>query len=134
MAVRTSATAVREIMTTGLTTPQINAFIADASLWVTEEISSDSTVSADRLEVIERYLACALCRLRELGLTEATVGDVTEQYQVDPQITDYMMRAAAFDPTGKVRQNFLAPRPVAAPTPLLYGGITRVGKGFKCDT
>lgn len=133
MASRTTATAVREIMQTGLLTPQINAFIADANLWVTEELAPEG-LTADRLEVIERYLACALCRLRELGLTSAAVGDVTESYQVDPQITDYMMRAASFDSTGKVRQQFLAPRPVAAPTPLLYGALARVGKGFKCDS
>ena len=54
---RTTATAVREIIQTGLTTPQINAFIADMDLWVTEELATYTpSMSADRLEIIERYL------------------------------------------------------------------------------
>lgn len=130
---RTTEAAVREIIQTGLTTPQIVAFINDADIWVTEELVPDS-LSAGRLEIIERYLACALIRIRELGLKDAQVGDVSETYQADPEVTDYLLRAASFDPTGKVRRNFLAPKPVAAPVPPPYPIVAKVGPGFVDDT
>ena len=130
---RTTATAVREIIQTGLTTPQINAFIADMDLRVTEElVTYTPSMSADRLEIIERYLVCAMMRLQEIGVSEVSIGDVTERYQSDPQITDYLMRAAGFDPSGKVRANFLAPRPLAPPVHI--PGKFRVGPGFRDDT
>jgi len=128
---RTSPAAVREIMKTNLDTPVLMSFISDAALWVDEEIATASPPpSAQRLEIIERYLACALCRLRELGLESTTYGESTENYQVDPEVTDYLLRAASFDPTGKIRQNFLAPKPVAQATPPTYTALARIGKGF----
>ena len=105
---RTDESAVRNVMSTSLTTGQVGAFISDASLWVTEELSEQG-LSDERLELIERYLACALIRLRDLGIKSAQLENVKEEYQVDKDVTDYLMRAASFDPTGKVRQAFLTP-------------------------
>lgn len=128
---RTTETAVREIIQTNLTGPQVRAFIEDASLWITEELASEDPVpSLGRLEIIERYLACALVRLRDLGLKDSTIQDVSETYQADPEITDYLLRAASFDSTGKVREYFLAPKPVALPTAPIYPVKFRVGEGF----
>ena len=132
MATRTTEAAIREIITTALTTPQIIAFATDANVWVTEELGS-AGLGAGRLEIIERYLACALIRIRDLGLKDGTFGDVAETYQADPEVTDYLLRAASFDPTGKIRQNFLAPKPVAQPQPIIIPAIARVGKGFADD-
>ena len=87
MATRTTETAVREIIKTALTAPQVKAFIADANLWVTEELGSEGLTDG-RLEIIERYLACALIRVRDLGLKSASVDDVKEDYQVDKDVTD----------------------------------------------
>jgi hypothetical protein len=98
---------VRDIMDTALKAPQIRAFIDDATLWVTEELAAEG-LSDERLELITRYLACALIRLRDLGLTSGELKDVKEKYQVDPEVTDYLLRAASFDPTGKLRRTFLA--------------------------
>lgn len=106
---RTDASAVAATISTSLTELQINAFITDANLWVTEELTSYG-MSAERLETIERYLACALIRVRDLGLKSAKMDDIAEQYQVDPDVNDYMLRAAAFDVSGKIRQHFLAPK------------------------
>lgn len=132
---RTTATAIREIMNTKATEPQIVAFITDASLWITEEVATFlPTPSAERLEIIERYLSCALVRLRELGLSQSTVENVTEYYQVDPQVTDYLLRAAAFDPSGKIRRIFLAPKPQSAPTPIIYPALFGIGTGFKDES
>jgi hypothetical protein len=129
VASRTTETAVREIISTNLTGPQVRAFIADANLWITEVLGSEG-YSAERLEIIERYLSCALVRLRDLGLTDNTIGDVSETYQADPEITDYLLRAASFDTTGKIRLHFLAPKPVALPTPIVRALKFRVGDGF----
>lgn len=134
MASRTTETAVREIMDTQLGDRQIRAFILDASLWVTEEIvPAEPVQSAERLEIIERYLSCALIRLRELGLKQGTVENVSEQYQVDPEVTDYLLRAASFDASGKVRSQFLSATSaggsgdIVIPKPIVFG----VGTGFK---
>ncbi|KKL19137.1 hypothetical protein LCGC14_2468510 [marine sediment metagenome] len=111
MAIRTNETDVKNVLSTNLTKPQIQAFIGDASLWVDEEIVGGTpTLGADRLKVIEKYLACALIRLRDLGLKAAKFDDINEQYQVDPDLTDYLTRAAAFDTTGAIRRAFLAPK------------------------
>jgi len=126
MAQRTNEAAVLLVISTDLTTEQIEAFIKDASLWVDEELAG-SGMTTDRMELIERYLTCALIRLRDLGLASARWDDVSEQYQVDPQITDYLTRAAAFDPTGKIRQAFLPPKDTRR-------AQYRVGTGFVDET
>lgn len=105
----TNEAAVTAIIDTDLETPQITQYINDASLWVREELFGASLTN-DRLELITRYLACALIRLRDLGVTNARWDDVSESYQVDPQVSDYLLRAAAFDPTGKLRAYFMAPK------------------------
>lgn len=132
---RTTETAVREIISTNLTGPQVRAFIEDASLWITEELTAeDPPLSLGRLEIIERYLACALVRIRDLGLKDSTIQDVSETYQADSEVTDYLLRAASFDSTGKVREHFLAPKPVALPTAPIYPVKFNVGTGFVDDT
>ncbi len=126
MARRTNEAAVKAILNTSLTGPQIEVFIADAQLWVDEELAS-SGLGTSRLELIERYLACALIRLRDLGLKSAKFDDIAEQYQVDPTVTDYLLRAAAFDSTGAVRRVFMAPKDTRV---VQY----RVGTRFVDDT
>lgn len=127
MAIRTTEAAVRQIVQTALNTPQIEAFIADASLWVDEELSTHSAALSDaRLEAIERWLTAALIRVRDLGITKGSFEDTSEQYQVDPEVTEYLLRAASMDPTGTVRRHFLAAKPTVAP----ISAITRVGTGF----
>lgn len=131
MAIRTTEPAVRAIVDTTLTAPQINSFIADASLWVDEELALLSNApSAARLEVIERWLTAALIRTRDLGMTNATMADVSETYQVDKEVSDYLLRAASMDPTGTVRRHFLAAKPTTAPVDT----ITRVPLGFTEET
>lgn len=128
---RTTETAVREIISTSLTTAQVKAFIDDSSLFVTEEIATFSPApSAGRLEIIERYLACALIRLRDLGITDASWSKVSETYQVDPEVTDYLLRAIGFDPTGKIKAKFMPPDP---PQVFTYPAQFRVGETFHED-
>lgn len=129
MPTRTTETAIREIIATNLTGPQVMAFAADASLWVSEELIGLG-FSDQRLEVIERYLTCALVRIRDLGLKTSTINDVSETYQADSDVTDYLLRAASFDSTGKVRQHFLAPKPVSLRVGPLLPIKFRVGDSF----
>lgn len=126
MALRTSVDAVQKIIATKLTTEQITSFITDANLWVTEELAS-AGLSSERLELIERYLACALIRTRDVGLKSVTIGDVSEIYQMDLYISEYLQRAASFDPTGTVRQVFMKGGGTTGVRPVLFG----VGTGFK---
>ena len=123
MAARTTETAILLILDTDLTSPQIVQFITDANVWVTLELAGEG-MSAAILEMIERYLACSLIRLRDLGLVSARFDDISEKYQVDPQLSDYVRNAAAFDTSGKVRAQFMAPRNARS---VQY----RVGKTFQ---
>lgn len=135
MATRTTVTAVREIIDTALKTAQVRAFILDANVWVSEELATvDPAISPARLEIIERYLACALIRVRDLGLKSATLQDVTEQYQVDASVTDYLLRAASFDPTGKIRAEFLTSNSSKGGSAASKTVLFQVGQGFAdCD-
>ena len=135
---RTTVAAVKEILNTNLSTPQLTAFITDVNLWVTEQLATLSPpASNERLEVIERYLACAMIRLREVtgsALTAATIGDVSESYALPASVRDYLDTAAGFDATGTVRRHFLAPRPVAAPVLPTLPHSARFGPGFQDET
>lgn len=120
---RTTEEAVRLVISTSLTPPQILQFITDVSLWVTEELG-DSGMSDDRLEVVERYLTCAFIRMRDLGLKSVQFdAGVSEVYQADLYVTEYLTRAAGLDKTGKIRQHFLTPANTKV-------GAFRVGTGF----
>lgn len=127
---RTTVTAVQQIISTSLTVGQIQAFIDDASLFVTEEIVPEAALTNTRLEIIERYLACALVRLRDLGIKDVTRSKISESYQVDPEMTDYLKRAIGFDPTGKIKSRFLPPDP---PQVFTYPAQLRVGETFHED-
>lgn len=114
---------IKLILSTGLSDLQIDQFILDASLWVGEELLGKG-LSDDRVELITRYLTAALIRLRDLGMTSVQLDDVRENYQVDPEVTEYLKRAAAMDPTSTVQDAFL---------PEIEGrkrAVFRVGKGF----
>lgn len=104
----TTETAVREIIDTPLTSAQVMAAINDADIWVNEELI-DNGLSPQRMELVERYLACALIRCTlDVDLVSASFGDVREQYQRDPKVTEYLNLAASFDPSGSVRKVFIS--------------------------
>lgn len=113
---RTNATAVRLILDTDLTSPQLEEFITDASLWVDNNITSGS-LSAAILEAIEKYLAAHFACLRDPRLTQARLGDVAETYQR----SEYLKVAAALDTTGAVADKLMEGRPR-----LMF----RVGEGY----
>jgi len=105
---RTDETLVATVIETSLTSEQINAFIDSASLWVDGNLVGRG-LSASLLAEIEKYLACHLITLRDPRLSSTKVSDVAETYQRDTQITEYLKAAAALDPTGRVREDFMTP-------------------------
>lgn len=127
----TTASAVRLILDTTLVDASVTQFVADADLWVSEELAS-AGLSDARLELIERYLAAALCRTRDLGLKSTTINDTTEAYQVDPDVTDYLTRAASLDPTGAVALAFTRGATNAEP-PRARTVLAYVGSGTAVD-
>ena len=107
MAIRTDSSSVLLRIDTILTTAQVEAFIADASGWVDDNLSSETEITATTLERIELYLACHLITLRDPRLKQAALDDVNETYQRDAEVTEYLKMAIALDPTGKLAEAFV---------------------------
>ena len=91
---------------TSLGTTQVEAFIDDANLWVTDFLSGEG-LSTGRLKRIELYLACHYVTLRDPRLRRQAVEDVAETYQRDTAVTEYLRQAIAEDPTGIVKGRLL---------------------------
>jgi len=119
---RTSPFAIRQVFETTLTDEQLNAFAADASSWVTTNLS-DAELSAAQLEMIERYLSCAMATFRDPRLVDSSLADVKEKAQRDPVVSEYLTLAASLDPTNTVRAAFL-------PVKGAFRGMLVVGSGF----
>lgn len=103
---RTTLAAVQDTIETDLTDDQINAFIADANVWVTDFLGGEG-LSTARLTLIEKYLACHYVTRRDPRLRSAEVERVRETYVRDTQVDPYLQAAIAEDPTGIVRAKFL---------------------------
>lgn len=104
---RVNETEVKLVIDTSLTTPQIEALIGDANLWVNEHLGGYTSLSADLLKAIEKYLAAHLVTLRDPRLTRAQLNDVAETYQRDKTVSEYLKTAASLDPTGTVKDELL---------------------------
>lgn len=105
MAIRSSVSAVEEIIDTDLESWQIQAMLEDASLWVDEELVGEG-LTASRLERIEKYLTAHLVTLRDPRLTRAKADDAEDTYQRDGNVSEYLKAAIALDPTGKLQGAF----------------------------
>lgn len=101
---RTNEPDVRAIIDTVLTGPQVDAFIDDANLWVTDFLAGQDGITDARLEQVEKYLAAHFITVRDPRMTEKDADDVRERYQRGKgHVTEYLRLAAAADPTGTVR-------------------------------
>lgn len=103
---RTTEAAVKLAIDTDLASAQITAFIDDASAVVDDIASADTTITSAKLTLIEKYLACHFVTLRDPRLRSSKVGDTTDTFQRDTQVTEYLQAAMALDPTGTVRATF----------------------------
>ena len=107
MAIRTDASAVLAILDTDLTTTQIDAFIATASLIVDGELGT-SGLSVAVLTDIETWLAAHLCTTRDPRLKSVKIGSVAETYVRDGETSPYLDGAIALDPTGSIADALIA--------------------------
>lgn len=123
---RTNSTEVGLIIETSLTSGQIDAFINDANVWVTNHLSGvcDDLTDAE-LKIIEKYLAAHLITLRDARLTSLKEGDISEKYQRDGKMSEYLKSAIAMDPCGIVADQFVHQDRAKL--------VFRVGSGFDDD-
>lgn len=103
---RTNEAAVALAIDSDLTSAQIVAFIDDASAFVDAIAAADATVTAARLTLIEKYLACHFVTLRDPRSKTAKLGDTADTLQRDPEVTEYLKAAMALDPTNTIRGAF----------------------------
>jgi hypothetical protein len=99
---------VQEILETTLDADVIAAFIDSASAWIDLNLSGTCAgLSEQGLEKIELHLAAHLCTSRDRQLAQARRGDISETYVGAKDHSQYLETAAAFDPCGIVRQQFM---------------------------
>lgn len=102
---RTSEAAVAVVLDTTLESAQIQAFVDDASAWIDAHLL-DKGYSEATLTLIEKYLACHFCTLRDPRLSSSRVGDTAEKYQVNPEVNEYLRLAIGMDPSGAIEDAF----------------------------
>ncbi|MFP3947157.1 MAG: hypothetical protein ACLFWG_00370 [Longimicrobiales bacterium] len=105
---RVSVAEVKLVIDTSLKTEQVSALIGDANTWVNENLGGYTSLSANLLKTIEKYLAAHLITLRDPRLTRAQLDDVAETYQRDPRVSEYLRTAASLDPTGTIEAKLVS--------------------------
>ena len=106
MAVRTTATAVREILDTEQTDPEIVAYINIASPLVDQVAAASSTMTVDQLTELERWLTAHLIVITKerRGIEEEIGADTRIRYSdiFGPglQATEYGQMVGILDPSG----------------------------------
>jgi hypothetical protein len=103
---RTTEAAVRLAIDTDLTSDQVLAFIDDASTFVDDIASADTTISSAKLTLIEKYLAAHFVTLRDPRLKASKIGDTSDTFQRDDEVSEYLKAAIALDPTGTIDDAF----------------------------
>lgn len=109
---RVTEAEVTAIIDTDLTSAQVQAFIDDASGWIDDNLADAGLFDAT-LKRIEKYLAAHFITLRDPRIRSGTIGDVSETYQRDTQVTEYLKAAAGMDPTGIIGDRLMGGRPRA---------------------
>lgn len=109
---------VTALVATSLSDTQVEAFLIDASAWVDNYlVGACSALAADKLPIIEKYIAAHLVAVASPGATGTLVGatrqDISEKYAQpgDKQQSRYIGVAAAFDPCGIVEEFWIGARP-----------------------
>lgn len=124
---RVDADAVLGIIDTELKTARIEDFITDAHVWVNKFLNGVCTsLTETELTVIEKYLAAHFITLKEPRLKQVKLGDVSETYQRDDKVTEYLTTAASFDPCGIIEDHLI-------PSSTKKRVQFRVGEGFDDD-
>jgi hypothetical protein len=107
MAIRTTEDRVQAIISYDLSLiPEIDQFIADASLIVDNVVAIDSRASAATLELIERYLTGHLLAITDPRVKREQVKSLAVEYAISLDkgfgITTYGTVAMTVDTTGRL--------------------------------
>ena len=90
------------------TSRSVDPFIATATLLVNEELAASTTLSSERLQQIELYLAAHFTAITEErgALTSSEKGDASEEYGVEVgsglNSTRYGQQAISLDTSGRL--------------------------------
>lgn len=108
MPIRTTPEKVKEILDTDLTDDVVEAFILGASHTIDRVFSGNTTLSAEHLAEIERWLTAHLiAATREQQIAKAGVGGASVTYQgvtgKGLESTMYGQQVLALDTTGLMR-------------------------------
>lgn len=94
---RTTAADVADIYDTEVDTASLEAHIEAASALVDDVAETDSSVTEDRLALIETYVAAHFVSLQDPRVTDETIASASWTYDTQ---TSYMDMAIQLDPTG----------------------------------
>jgi hypothetical protein len=107
MATRTTATAVKQIIDTDLSDAIVEAYIQAANITITEVLGSDTTITSDHKEELERWLSAHLISAtRERQASKEGAGGASITYEgitgKGLEATMYGQQVLAMDSTGKL--------------------------------
>lgn len=101
---RTSVAALELVFQTDLAEANLQQFINDASVQIDELAAADTAVSADVLELLERYYAAHLASSYDQRLKSLKSGETTASFQgkwgMKLESTDYGQKVLELDPSG----------------------------------
>lgn len=97
---RTTEAAVKLVIDTKLTTPQVEAYIDDASLIIDRMAALCAAATVAQLTAAEKYVAAGLISLRDPTLVSKRIDDAEERYQRDSKANQWFEAAGQFDPCG----------------------------------
>jgi predicted DNA-binding transcriptional regulator AlpA len=108
MAIRTTNILVKEILeTTGLTDPEIDAFITRANLIVDQKLLGEGIVDAVLTEIETWITAHLIAITKERQAKQEKIGDVSATYAASPkgffESTTYGQTALLLDTSGKLQ-------------------------------
>jgi hypothetical protein len=107
---RVTATEVRQIIVlkSDITDTQVDVFINQANLFVTNTFSGDTTVSDDTLKEIERNISAHFLHALDPREQEKAVSKARSKYSgnfgMRLESTTYGQNALLLDPTGKLAE------------------------------
>lgn len=98
---KVSTAEVRDRFDTSLTDSQLQGFIDDAHLFITDLLGGKG-LTEDRLQLIERYFAAGLAERRDPRAEQIRGAATSETLQQE----SYLETALKLDTTGTLRQHF----------------------------
>lgn len=98
---KVSVDEVRDRFDTSLTDTQLQSFVDDAHLWITDLLGGKG-LPDNRLQLIERYFAAGLAERRDPRAEQIRGAGTSETLQQE----SYLETAMKLDTTGTLRQHF----------------------------